>query len=112
MNIASGFSRTFKAAGRRLKPAALFLWDRPGDNTGTPGRRSIMIRRTISRALIAAIVISTAAVAAAQSQKIDITGAWTFEVKTDAGGGTPTVTFKQDGEKISGHYSSTNLGEA
>jgi hypothetical protein len=71
-----------------------------------------MIRRTISRALIAAIVFATATGAAAQTQKIDITGAWTFDVKTDAGGGTPTVTFKQDGEKISGHYSSTNLGEA
>jgi hypothetical protein len=72
-----------------------------------------MIRRTITRALLAAIVVSTAvAVAAAQAQKTDITGTWTFDVKTDAGGGTPTVTFKQDGEKISGHYSSTNLGEA
>jgi len=74
-----------------------------------------MIRRTITRALLAAIVVSTAvavAVAAAQAQKTDITGTWTFDVKTDAGGGTPTVTFKQDGERITGHYSSTNLGEA
>jgi hypothetical protein len=71
-----------------------------------------MIRRTITRALLAAIVVSTAAVAIAQAQKTDITGTWTFDVKTDAGGGTPTVTFKQDGEKITGHYSSTNLGEA
>jgi hypothetical protein len=70
-----------------------------------------MVRRTLSRALIAALLLSTAA-AAAQSQKTDITGAWTFEVKTDAGGGTPTVTFKQDGEKITGHYSSMNLGDA
>ncbi|HZQ34542.1 MAG TPA: hypothetical protein VFD32_01325 [Dehalococcoidia bacterium] len=70
-----------------------------------------MTRRTITRVLLAAIVVSTAGVAAAQ-QKTDITGAWTFDVKTDAGGGTPTVTFKQDGEKITGHYSSTNLGEA
>src|SRR6476469_4477067 len=71
-----------------------------------------MIRRTITRVLLAAIVVSTAGVAATQAQKTDITGTWTFDVKTDAGGGTPTVTFKQDGEKISGHYSSTNLGEA
>ena len=71
-----------------------------------------MIRRTISHALFAVIVISMAAAAAAQAQKTDINGAWTFDVKTDAGGGTPTVTFKQDGEKITGHYSSTNLGEA
>jgi len=69
-----------------------------------------MVRRTLARALIAAVLLSTAL--AAQAQKTDITGAWTFEVKTDAGGGTPTVTFKQAGEKITGHYSSTNLGEA
>jgi hypothetical protein len=71
-----------------------------------------MMRRTITHALFAAIVVSTAAIAAAQAQKTDITGTWTFDVKTDAGGGTPRVTFKQDGEKITGHYSSTNLGEA
>jgi len=51
-------------------------------------------------------------VAIAQSSKVDVTGKWTFNVQTDAGGGTPTVTLKQDGEKLTGHYSSQNLGEA
>ena len=70
----------------------------------------MMIRRTIVRALLAAFVISTAAAA---QQKTDISGTWEFSVQTDAGvGGTPTVTIKQDGEKITGHYSSSNLGEA
>jgi hypothetical protein len=53
--------------------------------------------------------------AAAQNQeqaKIDVTGAWAFEVQTQAGSGTPEVTFKQDGEKLTGHYSSALLGEA
>jgi hypothetical protein len=40
-----------------------------------------------------------------------LNGAWVFNVVTDAGGGTPTVTFKQDGEKLSGHYSSEVFGE-
>jgi hypothetical protein len=44
--------------------------------------------------------------------KIDVTGAWAFEVQTEAGSGTPAVTFKQDGEKLTGHYSSSVLGEA
>ena len=35
-----------------------------------------------------------------------------FDVTTSAGSGKPTVTFKQSGETLSGHYSSTNLGEA
>jgi hypothetical protein len=51
-------------------------------------------------------------VAAAQgTSKIDVTGKWTFQVDTSAGGGTPTFTFKQDGEKLTGHYSG-QLGEA
>jgi hypothetical protein len=48
----------------------------------------------------------------AQGAKIDITGKWMFDVQTDAGTGTPTITFKQDGEKVTGHYSSATLGEA
>jgi len=34
----------------------------------------------------------------------DITGKWTFEVTTDAGSGSPTFTFKQSGEKLTGTY--------
>jgi hypothetical protein len=54
---------------------------------------------------------STAAQPQAQS-KVDATGTWAFEVQTDAGTGTPQVTFKQEGEKLTGHYSSALLGEA
>ena len=47
-----------------------------------------------------------------QDAKVDLTGTWAFTVMSDAGVGTPTVTFKQDGEKLTGHYSSMLLGEA
>ena len=43
--------------------------------------------------------------------KVDVTGTWSFQVESEAGTGTPTMTFKQDGEKLSGHYSG-QLGEA
>jgi len=59
-----------------------------------------------------AIVVAVATALSAQSSKVDVTGKWTFTVQTDAGSGTPTVTLKQDGEKLTGHYSSQNLGEA
>jgi hypothetical protein len=65
----------------------------------------------LKSALAIGLVVLVASAAAAQ-QKLNITGKWVFDVQTDAGGGTPTVTFKQDGEKISGHYSSMTLGEA
>jgi len=70
-----------------------------------------MIRR-LAAASIAALVVSAGVVVAAQA-KVDVTGKWALEVTTDAGGTTtPTVELKQQGEKLSGHYSSATLGEA
>ncbi len=52
------------------------------------------------------------AAAAQDKPRFDVTGNWAFQVTTSAGSGTPTVTLKQSGETLTGHYSSTNLGEA
>ncbi|HWI17632.1 MAG TPA: hypothetical protein VNT81_07795 [Vicinamibacterales bacterium] len=38
------------------------------------------------------------------AQATNVTGEWAFNVTTDQGGGTPTITFKQDGEKLAGKY--------
>lgn len=38
------------------------------------------------------------------AQKVDVTGDWAFNVETGMGSGTPAITFKQDGEKLSGTY--------
>ena len=38
------------------------------------------------------------------AQATNVTGEWAFNVTTDQGGGTPTITFKQDGEKLTGKY--------
>ena len=58
----------------------------------------------------AALAIATAALAG-QASKVDVTGKWMFNVETAAGSGTPTITLKQDGDKLTGHYSG-QLGEA
>ena len=42
---------------------------------------------------------------------VDVTGAWAFAVEFGGGSGTPTMTFKQDGEKLTGQYVG-QLGEA
>jgi len=48
----------------------------------------------------------------AQAEKrADLTGKWLFSVNTDGGTGTPTVTLKQQGDSLTGHYSSQLLGE-
>jgi hypothetical protein len=48
--------------------------------------------------LLAALALAPLAAAA------DVTGAWIFEVTLDAGTGTPSFEFKQDGEKLTGKY--------
>lgn len=49
---------------------------------------------------IAALLVS----ARLDAQGTNVTGEWLFNVQTDQGGGTPTITFKQDGEKLTGKY--------
>lgn len=68
--------------------------------------------RLVSLTLATAALMVAAGTAPRAQAKIDLTGTWIFDVTTDQGGGTPTVTLKQDGEKITGHYSSETLGEA
>jgi hypothetical protein len=77
--------------------------------------KRVPVRR--SAVMMAITVVCLAGTIAAQTQappppKIDVTGAWAFEVQTQAGTGTPQVTFKQDGEKLTGRYSSSVLGDA
>ena len=45
------------------------------------------------------------------AQATNVTGEWAFNVQTDQGGGTPVITFKQDGEKLTGTYAG-QLGNA
>jgi hypothetical protein len=65
----------------------------------------------------AATASSAAPASAAQpsgdkgGDKIDVTGAWSVTVETEAGSGTPSFTFKQEGEKLTGRYKGL-LGEA
>jgi hypothetical protein len=71
---------------------------------------SISLAGTV--AMVSAVLVAGPGVVMGQgATKIAVTGKWTFQVETSAGGGTPTFTFKQDGEKLTGHYSG-QLGEA
>ena len=72
---------------------------------------------TRSRAWIATALIATVALLqptslpAQTAAPVDVSGKWAFTVTTDAGTGTPTVTLKQQGDSLTGHYSSQLLGE-
>src|ERR1700716_3210919 len=74
--------------------------------------RVMHLGKTAAIMMAALLVMAGGATGAAAQGKIDLTGKWLFTVETTAGTGTPTVTLKQDGEKLTGHYSSQTLGEA
>ncbi len=63
--------------------------------------QSRMARRQFALVLAGALV---AAGAAGRAQAVDVTGEWVFAVETGMGSGTPTLTFKQSGEAITGTY--------
>lgn len=48
---------------------------------------------------------------AAQDKPVDVSGKWALTVETPGGTGTPSVELKQDGETLTGHYSSQVFGE-
>jgi hypothetical protein len=65
-------------------------------------------------AFAAAVFMAGIGVAAlaGQANKVDVTGVWIFSVESPAGKSNPTLTFKQDGEKLTGQYSSQLMGQA
>jgi hypothetical protein len=77
--------------------------------------RELMTVLPRRRCVFAAVLVSFATASSVhgrQQGKLDLSGTWDFDVQTSAGSGTPTVTLKQNGEKLTGHYSSQTLGEA
>ncbi len=69
------------------------------------------MKTLIHRATIAGAVMALLATAHLGAQGVNVTGEWAFTVTTDQGGGSPTLTFKQEGEKLTGKYSG-QLGAA
>lgn len=65
---------------------------------------------TMKSLLVIATLLLTGVGIAAQAT--DVSGKWVLTVQTSAGGGSPTLDLKQDGQKLTGHYTSAQLGEA
>jgi hypothetical protein len=62
--------------------------------------------------LFAFVVATLPSRALAQDKPANVAGVWAVQIEIGGSAtGTPTVTFKQDGEKITGTYSSQVLGE-
>ncbi len=68
--------------------------------------------RSIVRLLAVAVFVSAMlAPVPLAAQATNVTGDWAFSVQTDQGAGTPTLTFKQEGETLTGKYNG-QLGAA
>lgn len=61
--------------------------------------------------LLACCLALSLAALRAQEKPQDVSGTWGLTVETGQGTGTPSVTFKQDGETLTGTYSSQVFGE-
>lgn len=61
-----------------------------------------MMRVLVSWALVPVLLVATLVVGRAQAPSVS--GAWLFTVDTGQGSGTPTIVFRQDGEKLTGQY--------
>lgn len=77
-------------------------------------RREWIVRALVGVTLAALVSTGAGSIGGAVQAQANpnITGTWAFEVSTQAGAGSATVTFKQDGEKLTGHYAGSTLGEA
>lgn len=60
-----------------------------------------MARRRFTLAVLALVLT---AVTSGRAQTVDVTGDWAFTVETGMGSGSPAISFKQDGEKLTGTY--------
>lgn len=70
------------------------------------------LNRVLTAVLVLSVIVAVSILKAQDAAPAaDLTGKWVFQVETSAGAGTPVFTFKQEGEKLSGHYSG-QLGEA
>jgi hypothetical protein len=62
-------------------------------------------------ALAVALIAALIATPLAQENPADVAGKWAITVETAGGSGSPSVTFTQSGETLSGTYMSELFGE-
>jgi len=60
-------------------------------------------RQVVTLVAVAAVTAALGTPIAAQNQ--NVSGDWTFSVQTDQGSGSPSISFKQEGETLTGTYS-------
>lgn len=74
--------------------------------------RSTVAGRLWNVVLAAALLLGLSTSAELAAQEVDVTGTWNMTVQSQQGTTNPTVTLQQDGQSLTGSYSSQTLGEA
>ena len=69
------------------------------------------ITSSIVLILVAVLALPARPVAGGQDKPADVAGTWNIMVDIGGNTATPSVTFKQDGETLTGTYLSQMLGE-
>ena len=70
-----------------------------------------MTTTRIERTLVVMVMFVLSGAAVAVAQDVDLTGTWLLDVSTSGGAGDVTLTLVQDGETLSGTYSSSQVGD-
>ena len=68
--------------------------------------------RPVGTLMAVATAITFGDTGQASAQTASVAGSWILTVTTDTGVTTPSLTLEQDGETLTGHYSSEALGES
>lgn len=85
------------------------------NRSSTRAALSKTVARTVylaAAALAVALLVGVLGPTEAAAQEVDVTGTWNMTVESQQGTSNPTVTLEQDGQELTGHYSSQTLGEA
>src|SRR4030095_3687254 len=75
-----------------------------GNSARLQSRGRLSTMQSIARFVFVVALVAGLSASGLVAQGVSVTGEWAFSVQTDQGAGTPTITFKQDGEKLTGKY--------
>lgn len=71
-----------------------------------------MLRRVALLCLISLALVSPVAAQTAPPKALDVTGKWVVVLELSIGTSNPALTLKQDGNKVTGTYTSSRYGES
>lgn len=85
---------------------------RPGLRSPGVGSARTLLTRLWAVALVGTLFAFLPGAGELAAQDVDVSGTWNMTVQSQQGTTNPTVTLEQDGQSLTGQYSSQTLGDA